>query len=306
MSTIKIMNSAGIYSRYTIVALICTLFLAGATDGTLQAQSSKRVSLEENISATLEFDWQAGTVRLDLRCSLDNRQRLSPALRRRCLDRIERLLPRALIETLSSRPITSDTTFGSRFSEDPPFTGHLAETARKATRSSTFFSQNVSRFQAMYRIPLYPDIVEPLIGHNKARTPPPLLEYTPTGNYSGIVIYVEEKPPLFGTNRQTQLTPALFPRILGPDLEPVIERNMVEPETLTQRGMVAFFDHAQIHQVSSRVGEVPFHTSAEAIFGVQRTDIVVSARAARRLRASEHMYSLIREGKIAIVAPLSQ
>jgi hypothetical protein len=285
------------------ILLTITLLLTAAADPiVLAARESRTAELEPGVSAELLIDWRRGGAELEIRCTLEPGRRLTPAVRTECLERIHRLLPKALLETLSDVPLTSETTFGERCAEEPDFTGHLVDLARSASRDRTFFSRELSRFHAVYDITLYPDLIRPLITHDKATTPPPLLEYVPTGNFSGIVIYVEEELPLFGTERSAALSPSVFPRVLGPELEPLIERTMVAPESLMDWGMTAFYGMDEAAALPSRVGEVPFHASAEAVFGINRTDLVVSSRTARRLRASDHMNELIREGKIAIIS----
>jgi hypothetical protein len=252
----------------------------------------------------LSIDWKRGTAELRIRRDLVPQQRLNPSLRTEFLRQIRQVLPQAFLETAGPVAIDSRSTFSSRFSADPEFTKRVTEAVRSADRTRTYFSGQMSSFTAVYRLPLYPDLVDPLIRHDRAHRPQPLLEYVPTGSYSGIVIYVEEERPLYGTDRSAGFRPSLFPRIFGPELEPLINKSMVKPETLRRWGMAAFFDYGELGQLSSRVGDVPFYTSAEAIFGNNRTDIILSRRAARRLQASDHMYRLVKEGKIAVICAL--
>jgi hypothetical protein len=310
MSILVIMQPSCGYTGQRACAAFILLFSLGFLSGTpLQAQDSPaspaEVELEPRLNALLNIDWSGGTAELILRHRLGDRERLTPSLRADVLQRMERLLPMALLETLSPLPINSSTTFSSRYKENPRFTAHVSSVARSARQVRTHFSREMSSFIAVYGIRLYPDLIDPLIEHDSVHLPPPLLEYVPTGNYSGIVIYVKEEMPLFNSDQTGRFSPSLFPRVLDPGLEPVIEKTMIEPSALRSRGMAAFVDYAEMDSLPARVGDVPFYTSAEALFGRNRTDLIVSRRAARRLRASEHMYELIRRGRIAVVCKLS-
>lgn len=284
-----------------IVAVPLLLFSLALAAPPLYGDAVETREIAPGVEAELQIDWRSGESELAVVCELQPQRRLTPSLRSECLQRIERLLPEAFIQTISPLPISSERSIGDYLTDHPEFTGALSSLARNAVRDRTFFSRELSRFEAVYRFNLYPELITPLITHQRAASPQPLLEYVPTGNYSGIVLYVEQSLPLFGTPRQVPLQHALFPQVLDEELTPLIDRSMLAPETLRKRGMLAYYRSDQLEQLPSRVGEVPYYTSAQAIFGVHHTDLIVSERAARRLRASDHMFELIREGKIAIV-----
>ena len=77
---------------------------------------------------------------------------------------------------------------------------------------------------------------------------------------------------------------------------------MVQPEIINTRGMVNYYHSSEIDTIHSRVGEVPLYVHAKALFGMHTTDLVVTDRAARKIKADSHTLSLIRQGKIAIVS----
>ena len=131
------------------------------------------------------------------------------------------------------------------------------------------------------------------------------MSYVASGQYSGIVIYVDNPIEVHGSHVNGTLKPALFPRVYDDQMNLIIDMRMVQPESINRDGMVNYYHTSQIDKIHSRVGEVPLYVHAKALFGVHSTDMVVTDRAARKMKADSHTLSLITRGRIAIVSSFS-
>ncbi|MGC9312905.1 MAG: hypothetical protein ACP5IA_09430 [Sediminispirochaetaceae bacterium] len=253
------------------------------------APSAGRVEAESRI------DWSEGWFILEASYILGENTRPSPGIRQQALNAIREELPSIFIREISSLKIDSRTTVRDRIAASPSITRAIRE------QVSARFSEDFSRFDLIFRYRLFPDIADSFISHLEAARQTPELEYVPSGSYSGIVIFAEGPLPVYGTRRAAELQPALFPKIFDADMELIFEEHFVDPEWIRRWGPLGYFEADDMGRVYSRVGEVPLFVHATGLFGMHSTDILVSRRSGRQLRADEHILSLLREGKIAVV-----
>jgi hypothetical protein len=135
-------------------------------------------------------------------------------------------------------------------------------------------------------------------------TPSPLpqpLEWTATKAWSGIVITAEGPLPVHGEAGETdRLSPGLFPRIFDADMNLIVDRSTVDPESLLRQGPLAYataFGAAE----RSRVGDTPLRIRARELFGINRTDLVISREDALRILSSAEGRKLVATGRILVV-----
>lgn len=280
--------------RHTcIVSILILLLIPGVFLSA--APSAGRVEAESRI------DWSEGWFILDASYILGENTRPSPGIRQQALNAIREALPSIFIREISSLKIDSRTTVHDRIAASPSITRMMREQAVNGEMVSARFSQDFSRFDLVFRYRLFPNIAGRFIPHIEAAQPTPELEYVPSGSYSGIVIFAEGPLPVYGTRRSAELQPALFPKVFDADMELIFEERFADPEWIRRWGPVGYFEAGDMGRVYSRVGEVPLFVHAVGLFGVHSTDILVSRRSGRQLRADEHTLSLLREGKIAVV-----
>lgn len=259
------------------------------------APSAGRVEAESRI------DWSEGWFILETSYILGENTRPSPGIRQQALNAIREDLPSIFIREISSLKIDSRTTVRDRIAASPSITRVMREQALNGETLSARFSEDFSRFDLVFRYRLFPDIAGSFISHLEAAQQTPELEYVPSGSYSGIVIFAEGPLPVYGTRRAAELQPALFPKIFDADMELIFEEHFAAPEWIRRWGPLGYFEADDMGLVYSRVGEVPLFVHAVGLFGMHSTDILVSRRSGRQLRADEHILSLLREGKIAVV-----
>ena len=73
-----------------------------------------------------------------------------------------------------------------------------------------------------------------------------------------------------------RLTPSLFPKVWDASMNLVYEKNMVNPDTARQRGIVHYASSLEEGELSDRIGDDPLRIVARRVFGKNRTDPVIS------------------------------
>jgi len=252
------------------------------------------------------IDWIDGTFILETSYFPSGVERPSPGLRQHAMMEISRNLPLLFLNEISHVQVDSRNTLGDLMDESAELTRILLEIGDRGNIDRAAFNADFSCFTQMRHYRLYPDLIDLLMNPYGASAQTAELQYIPSGNYSGIVIDADGLLPVYGTSKTARLQPALFPNIYNADMELLFEKHMVDPVQLRIRGMVQYVPADEIERIHSRVGETPLFVHATKLHGIQSTDLIVSDRSGRRLRADENMLSLLREGKIVVLHSAEQ
>lgn len=247
-------------------------------------------------------DWRSNTFVLQVTFEPQGETGPLPLLRSKAETAIERNLPKLFIEAISPVIINSRQRIGDTLIDSPEKTAQFRKLAGAGKIVSSRFSRDFSKFHRIFHYSLYPNLSEHFVAHPRAVSQTAELTYVASGRYSGIVIFVDDPIEIHGSHHLDTLQPALFPRIYNDEMDIIIDKTMVQPEIINTRGMINYYHTSEIDMIHSRVGEVPLYVHAKALFGVHSTDLVVTDRAARKIKADSHTLSLINQGRIAVVS----
>jgi len=138
------------------------------------------------------------------------------------------------------------------------------------------------------------------------KDPRPLSEplgWTASKAYTGIVIYADKSLPVYGERGATDtLHRALFPRIFDETMGIVMDRWVVDPQTLVEEGPLGYVAGRSADD-ETRVGDNPLLLRAIGLFGIRRTDILISSADAARILANPANRNLIAQGRVLVVVP---
>src|SRR6056297_3009537 len=286
-------------TRITAVSLLLGVLFCSV--GLNAAVSSLSTGTGE-VESSSQVDWQKGTFILTVSYHAEQTGYPLPAQRSKAEAAIHQHLPTLFVEEISKLIIDSRRSIAEEIVKSPTIAAELQNLAANGKVISSHFTNDFFEFQRIYHYTLYPQIVSLFITHTRSSSQTEELMYVPGGRYSGIVIYVNDPLEIFGAHTKGSLKPALFPRVYNENTDLLIDMHMLNPEALKVKGMLRYYHTSQLDVIQSRVGEVPLYVHATALFGVHSTDLIVSQRAARKIKASRHTLSLIKEGKIAIVS----
>ncbi len=247
-------------------------------------------------------DWSSGTLQWELVLPLSGERAILPSTRMEMEKEIDRHFPSLFLEALLPLTIDSSTTLLSRIEKTPGLRGDLVALANTAKRTYSHYTPDFSSWRCSFELALYPDIVDFFITHETPFLPDRRISTEPTASYTGILIYVEEELPLHGMFSSSRLKRALFPRIMDEEMNIVMDPSMVRPEIISRSGTVLYLPPERMDESESRVGHTPLRISARALFGKNRTDLVIPDEAAQQILSSIHNINLIRDGRIAVIA----
>jgi len=181
----------------------------------------------------------------------------------------------------------------------------LLELGRTARPLNTYLNTTLDTLTARYVFRFYPDIIGVFARHTQPYDPIEILEYVPTMDYTGIVIYAKGEYPVHGEDPARKnpepFNPSLLPKLFTTEMEVVAEAAMMDPVYLSGWGTFGYTDSTDYLTHKERVGAAPLFTLARAVFGDNRTDLLIPVDAARKIFATPGNRELIRQGRILVI-----
>lgn len=257
-------------------------------------------SQEVHVSAVKSIDWEDAIVTIDITASTETAWTALSS--RYDMDKlISKRAPVLTAEIISDIPVSSLDTIGSALLKNTSLYGGLLELPDEVGKTFSTAAEDRKSLTVRYDIPIYPLMASLFIDRTTADPPRVDLRYTPTADFTGIVIYAAEKLPLKGTNRAQLLSPSVFPRIFDENLNIILDMSKVDPHYLKQWGTAGFSYDEKREFYGVRAGAFPLRTVAAGIFGMNGTDIILPERAVRQILSSEHNRKLLSEGRVVII-----
>lgn len=198
--------------------------------------------------------------------------------------------------------ITIDSrTRGEDFIKMNPYViNHIFNAVPLLIKEQSQFAPDFKSLKTKYTLNLYPDIAALFIPHSRTSTMTPKLDFIPSADFSGIVIYVDNLLPMYGKHNKGSFSPSLFPKIFDEELNLVIGPLMVDPDVILKNGTVGYQGLSDSLQLE-RIGLNPLKLKARKIFGINNTDLIISTRDSDKILSRQHNIDLILQGKILII-----
>jgi hypothetical protein len=264
----------------------------------------------QDFTSESRIDWQTNSFAIELRGTIPSSSPPSASALHRLQTRLDQEFPAILFESLLPMAVDSKRIIEDAVREDPDLASQIALLAESAERDLPRPSTDLRSVSRTYRVPLFPDISRLFVTHTVPFQMERVVRWVPTREFTGIVIYAADPLPVHGSSAgreetpRTHLVPALLPQIYDTNLRAVLERDMVDPETLRTWGMVHYTEATTPDAWRRRAGTQPLQIMARRVYGVIPTDIMISPEDADRILASPENRQLLREGRIVvIVAP---
>ena len=145
------------------------------------------------------------------------------------------------------------------------------------------------------------DLGKLLVRHEHAALPDKPIDSAATRAYSGIIIDARGAYPVHGEYIESEVYPCFFPQIWDENMNRVLEKNMVLPSTIKQKGLVAYHYTDDISFYEDRVGTDPLYIRTKQVFGRNRTDPVIKQKDALKILCLPENVRLLQEGKVVIL-----
>ena len=256
----------------------------------------------ETVLFESKLDWTTGRITTNATLPLGTIDAPLAAARSAATDAIRSELSEHISRFLSSVPLDSSVMIGDLIQNSPYIRRKIDEFASHAEPSVSYTDPKLTQFTLRFEHSLFPELARILVTHSKAVKHEPTVGFSPTTQYTGLVIFAKGVYPVHGeSDRESSLLPALQPKIYDESMRVLLESDMVAPRIAVEEGIVAYTDSIDLLRFRDRIGEFPLVTMARSIFGTNRTDLVIPMEIGERLLASETNRRLIESGRVLII-----
>ena len=198
----------------------------------------------------------------------------------------------------------SSSTIEEQIQANPRILSHVDDIYNNIIKIFSIYSRDMRGMNIQYKLDIFKDIGKYFVTHRQASKSEKTILWTPSAQYTGVIIYANGNYPVHGENRVSSLQPAIFPAIYDERMRKVLSMEMVNPAFLERWGTVAYFNDPNDPRIIERVGDRPLHTVARRLFGRHNSDIMIPHADAEKIFFRGQNANLIAEGRFVIISSL--
>ena len=252
------------------------------------------------LAVSNQIDWEKPMLTIDIKAETE-KPWTGPSTRYNIDEFISQKAPALMVESMADILLDSENTIASAILSDSSLYRNLIKLSAQVDKTISTAAQNRRSLTIRYEIPIFPHIGSIFVKRLSADLIEEDLRFKATANFTGILIYAGEELPLHGTNRNSLVSPSIFPRIYDEALNLLVDVRTVEPEYLRKWGTAGFSKDKNREYYGKRIGAFPLRTMAIAVFGKNETDLILNETATQRILSSAHNRELLSQGRLMIV-----
>lgn len=279
-------NYSGTAHRFFIGCLILSCALSA-----LQAQSVTSESM---------VDWTTGTFSSTISLDMNQANLSFPTGKNTALNRMNSQLPLLVKDPLLALKVDSNNMLSDLVvSEQLPFS-NINAIIEGGSKSPGIFSQTGLALSMKHQLDMT-NIGTLMIRHSQPYSPKEPIQQVASRKYTGIIIDARGTLPVQGEYVQGNVDPCFFPTVWDDNMNLLYERNMTKAAIARQDGIVRYDYSDDESRYRERVGTDPLRIKARKVYGINRTDPVISRNDALKILSIPENISLLNEGRVVIL-----
>lgn len=251
-------------------------------------------------SAASSVDWTQFNFSSQVQLNIEQAGIILPSGRGAALERMNMQIPNLIKDPLLFLAADSSNRLGDLVLRDIITLEQLTRISDNGKKSPSIFADNGSILQMNHTVSLV-EIASLMIKHNIPYTPQLPIERVSSRSYTGILIDARGLLPVQGEFVKDKTYPCLFPKIWDENMDLLYEKNMIDSNTAQKQGLVSYSSSIDETKFAGRIGTDPLRISARKVFGVYRTDPVISRADALKILSVPENRELLKQGKIVVL-----
>ncbi len=260
---------------------------------------------DTSVSAQASMNWNTNLIHSVI--SLDARKKgiELPTGRSSALQILEMETPSFLKDTFFSILVNSSEKLGNAVAQNEISLTDLNTVIEKGKKTPPYFSLDQTAISMTHTMSMT-DIGSLFITNTASFAPKIPLETVPSRAYTGILIDARGLLKVHGEYVAAPLVPCLFPRVWSGRMDLLYEKNMVSPEKAKAKGIVTYSASLDEGTYRDRIGNDPLRITAREIFGINRTDPVISQNDYLKIMSIPANRQLLNDGSVVIICDPDQ
>lgn len=256
--------------------------------------------ISQVVSSESFVDWTEGSFISSLSLDMNAAGLDFPTGKNSALNRINTQLPMVIKDPLLALNVDSSTQL-----EDLVLNGTMSfdkitkiiDNGHKTPGILSRKDMSISMTHSMNLI----NLSSPLIKHSQSYSPKAPIEQVTSRAYTGIIIDARGTLPIHGEFIKEQGEPCFFPKIWDETMELLYERNRTDSFIAQQKGIIAYDYSDDESRYLDIIGKDPLRIKARRLYGMNRTDPVISRNDALKILSIPENLELLRQGKVVIL-----
>ena len=176
----------------------------------------------------------------------------------------------------------------------------ITEIIEDGKRNSPVFSADAKTLNTTNIIKIT-NLSAVLVRHQYPYTAQEPLDSVPSRAYTGIIIDARGTVPVHGEYIESEVYPCFFPQIWDDNMNLIYERNMIDRNIASSRGIVRYDYSDDDRRYEDVTGTDPLYIKAYKVYGRNRTDPILRRRDALKILTVPENLELLRKGKVVIL-----
>lgn len=281
----KLVKNNFVY-RFFIGSLI---LLCGIVN--LQAQSVTSESM---------VDWTTGTFSSTISLDMNQANLSFPTGKNTALNRMNSQLPLLVKDPLLNLKVDSSYMLNDLIVEDMLPFASITAIIEGGDKSPGIFSQTGLALSMEHRLKMI-DIGTLMIRHSQPYRPKEPIQQVASRKYTGILIDARGKLPVQGEYVEDHVDPCFFPTIWDSEMNLLYEKNMTNTAIARRDGIVHYDYSDDETRYRDRIGTDPLRIKARKVYGINRTDPVISRNDALKILSIPENIDLLNQGRVVIL-----
>lgn len=223
-----------------------------------------------------------------------------PSGRNTALNSLVLNTPLLIKDAILSIPVDSSSNLSDIVLMDEITLEQLTDIIEDGKHNSGVFLNDKNAFSLDHKLSIN-SISSLLIKHHQPYKPKTPIDMVSSREYTGIIIDARGVLDVQGEFVKDHGKPCLFPKIWDETMELIYEKNMTDSTYAHTKGIVTYAYANDESTYKERIGDDPLRISARKIFGVYRTDPVISRNDALKILSVQHNLDLLKQGKVVIL-----
>lgn len=254
----------------------------------------------QSVSSESVVDWTNLTFSSTLNLDMYQANLSFPTGKNTAINRINNQLPLLIKDPLLSLKVDSSYMLNDLIVNNSlPFSS-ISAIIQTGEKSPAIFSQTGLSLNMNHELNLT-DIGNLMIKHSQPYSPKEPIQHVASRAYTGIIIDARGSLPVQGEFVQDQVDPCFFPTIWDDDMNLLYEKNMTDSAIARTEGIVHYDYSDDESRYSDRIGRDPLRIRARKVYGINRTDPVISRNDALKILSVPENIKLLQQGRVVIL-----
>lgn len=270
--------------------LLCFFFLGLSITG----------SADPRLHTESVYNWQEGLITSKVTLDMRRAGLSLPSDRNAAFAIIVHELPSELKNAYFAVPVDSSTRVGDYLARRMITLSDILMLINEDGRTDTALSHSLQTALFYHSLPMK-NMAALFVHHTTPYKPQAVPAHTASKAYTGILIDARGMLPVHGEYMQSELEPALFPKIWNTEMELIFEKNMVDPDTAKKNGIVHYHSTLDESRYREYIGTNPLRIIARGVFGQNRTDPIIALDDSAKILSRPENLELLKEGRVVIL-----